>query len=239
MRSKVRAATFCVSAVVFCAAVSIVLLFCSTGAFGYTLEEPFEQTLSAEGVGSVKLGNTNGTVRVVGWERDEISVEATKKVRARNREEAEKIAEALRIEIGREDGVVRIETIYPKRGDGGFWSALFGGGVTGKMSVEYEVYVPGKMDLELHTTNGRVEVEEVSGEVATHTTNGRIVLRDVEGSVRARTTNGGVNIVGLVGTFDVSTTNGSIEVAWSRGGAGQRQRWSVDLRQHEKKTLNG
>ena len=48
--------------------------------------------------------------------------------------------------------VVRIETIYPKRRSGGFWSTLFGGGVSGKMSVLR------KMDL--HTTNGRVEVEE-------------------------------------------------------------------------------
>ena len=225
MRSKVgvasftKAGAFCISAVVFCIAMSIVLLFFSTGAFGYTLEETFEQTLSAEGVSSLKLGNINGTVRVEGWERDEISIEATKKVRARDREEAEEIVEGLKVEIRRDEGAVRIETIYPKRRRGGFWSALFGG-VTRHMSVDYEVYVPGEMDLDLHTTNGRVEVEEVSGEVATHTTNGRIDLREVEGSVRVRTTNGGVKVEGLVGMFDISTTNGSIEVGWSRGGVG-------------------
>ena len=93
----------------------------------------------------------------------------------------------------------------------------------------YEVFVPREMNLDLTTTNGRVEVEEVSGEVVAHSTNGRIVLRDVEGSVRARTTNGGVKVEGLVGTFDVSTTNGSIEVGWSRSGAG-------DCRAH---TTNG
>ena len=54
--------------------------------------------------------------------------------------------------------VVRIKTIYPKRRSGGFWSTLFGGGVSEKMSVAYEVSVLRKMDL--HTTNGRVEVGE-------------------------------------------------------------------------------
>jgi hypothetical protein len=219
MRSKITAATCCAGAAAFCAALFIVLFCFSTGAFGATFEERFEQTLSAEGVARVVLGNTNGTVRVEGWERDEILVEATKKVRAGDREEAEEVSEALRVEISREDGVVRIETIYPKRRRGGFWDALFGRGVSGKMSVEYEVYVPRKMGLDLTTTNGRVEVEEVSGQVVAHSTNGRIVLRDVESAVRARTTNGSVVVGGLVGTFDVSTTNGSIEVAWIQGGA--------------------
>ncbi|MFH1006740.1 MAG: POTRA domain-containing protein [Candidatus Latescibacterota bacterium] len=220
MRSKLATATCCAGAFVFCSAAFILLVLCSTGAFGYSHSEPFEQTLSAEGVERVVLGNTDGSVRVAGWERDEIGVKATKSVRARNQEEAEEILEGLRIAIRREDAAVRIETLYPKGRPQGFLGALFGGGIAGKMSVAYEVSVPRKMMLDLTTTNGRVEVEEVSGQVAAHATNGRIVFREVAGAVRARTTNGGVTIEGLVGTFDVGTTNGSIDVVWSEGGAG-------------------
>ena len=95
MRSKITAATCCTGGAVFCVAVFIVLFCLSTGAFGATFEERFEQTLSAEGVQRVVLGNTNGTVRVEGWERDEISVEATKKVRAGDRDKAEEGAEVI------------------------------------------------------------------------------------------------------------------------------------------------
>ncbi len=84
-------------------------------------------------------------------------------------------------------------------------------------SVSYEVFVPSKIDLDLHSVNGGVTVRGVTGTITAGTTNGGLNLTDLAGKVTARTTNGGVRVQ-LAGSswqgegFDVSTVNGGVTI---------------------------
>ena len=79
-------------------------------------------------------------------------------------------------------------------------------------SVDYTVEVPAGVDVEGSTQNGAIELSAV-GEVDVRTSNGRIELEDVTGSVNAETSNGRIVGRGLDGDgIRARTSNGLIEL---------------------------
>lgn len=182
-----------------------------------TLDETFKKRLDAKEFERVRVHNVNGSVEVSTWKNDEIEIIAYKKVRADDAERAGRLMEAMSIDISENDGALVVETILPRnrRGhSGGFFSWLFGGGGFGS-SVSYEIKVPEKMNLDLHSTNGALTVIGSSGEIVLGTTNGKIRAEDISGAVRAKTTNGSLNIsMKKVDKEELSlkTTNGSVKL---------------------------
>ena len=83
-------------------------------------------------------------------------------------------------------------------------------------SVSYEIHVPKKFDLNLQSTNGRLEVMECDGRMRLETTNGKIIANDVSGSIRCNTTNGSITASFIEVTeeeeMSFTSTNGSIKV---------------------------
>lgn len=70
-------------------------------------------------------------------------------------------------------------------------------------------------EVDVGTSNGRVELEDVSGQVDVETSNGRIIGRDLNGDgVRASTSNGGIELeLGEAQDVAASTSNGAIELS--------------------------
>lgn len=172
-----------------------------------TLEETLEQTLPFSAGSRLEVSNTNGEIEVRAWDRNEIRIEARKKVKSSDAERARNAFEQLEIEIVETADGVRIDTDHPRRGPGSWGRNL-------SMSVHYTIQVPARADLDLGTVNGKVRVLGVDGELDLHTTNGGIFVEDAGGHVQARTTNGGIE-VGLRQVSEgedmvFSTTNGGI-----------------------------
>lgn len=144
-------------------------------------------------------GGANGGVSVEAWDADRIEVEARVWANARSEERAEEIANDVEIVV---DGG-RIRSEGPRTGRREGWG------------VSFEVRVPRDTDLRLHTTNGGIEVVDVSGDIDFRATNGGVTLAGVAGDVHGRTTNGGLHVE-LAGErwsgagMDVETTNGGI-----------------------------
>lgn len=177
---------------------------CERGERGYETSRPRacevrEITLPADdGVLAVD-GRTNGGIRVTGWDRSEVVVQAL--ITASARTSADARSRAASVEIRTDGGRVRAEG---PRGEG-----------ERGWAVSYRVFVPRRMDLDLEAHNGGLRVEGVQGRLELRTRNGGIALADVAGDVRGRTTNGGVT-VRLAGArwdgvgLDVETTNGGV-----------------------------
>lgn len=151
--------------------------------------------------------NTNGSIRVSGWDKDVIHIEARIRVRKHSRRGAREIAEKVRIKFG-EDGIY---AKGPRSGKFSFW------GSNRKWTVDYRIKVPYDSDLAISSTNGSLWVDGVNGDIVVHTTNGGIKLYDAGGDVKGRSTNGSI-FVGLGGDHwngdgvDLTTTNGSIKI---------------------------
>jgi len=164
-----------------------------------------EKTISVPG-GSLNVdGRTNGGVTVIGDSRRDILVRAMVEAHARTESRAEELAEAVRLHT--EKG--RIYAEGPETHNREWWS------------VNFEVHVPARTDLELHAHNGGIAVAGVTGMLRMETLNGGIHLDAVNGDVVAETTNGGLH-VSLDGDrwegkgLDAITTNGGVRLSLPR-----------------------
>ena len=186
-----------------------VTLFAVTGADAETLDETIEKTLPFAAGSRLELSNTNGDVEITTWDRDEIDIEAYKKVRSSSSDKAQRAFEELQIVI--EDSVngVTIDTTRPKGGGGWFNSV--------NSEVRYSIRIPDRADLDIETVNGKVEIEGTHGKIELESTNGGLRVRDAGGSVSARTTNGSIHVeLGSISQDEdmtLRTTNGSITLA--------------------------
>lgn len=147
--------------------------------------------------GSFELSNVNGSVRIEGWDKNEVEVRAVKTTPDR-----QALLDLVTIDVEAKPDALSVSTRYPAEE-----------GV--EVSVDYVIHVPRRAQLnhvnningtvriygseslgELHTVNGNIEVYESGGDVHAHTTNGNIYLElkhpaDGRGA-SAETTNGSV-----------------------------------------------
>ncbi|MFC2088885.1 DUF4097 domain-containing protein [Calditrichota bacterium] len=184
--------------------------------YASTLEETFKKRIPCDEQTLITLKNSNGRIEVSSWENNEVEIIAYKKVEG-SKSSAAKLMERIEIEVDQNDNEINIETVVPKglQGSGGFFSWLFGDNHS-SYSVTYEIKVPYQADLDMNTTNGRINVENLSGRLRLHTTNGKIVGENIKGMVRCHTTNGSINFKFDEITDDdemiFRTTNGSIKL---------------------------
>ena len=145
----------------------------------------------------------NGGIRVEGWDRNEIRVQATVSANARSQDAARQLASEVQVQAG-----------------GGRVSAT-GPSTTGNRewwSVSYRINVPRQNDLDLRANNGGVTIGGVAGTIRFETTNGGVQLSDLGGDVKGATHNGGLKVAlngdRWEGTgLDVQTSNGGVDVA--------------------------
>jgi hypothetical protein len=158
-----------------------------------------EHRLSGAGRVSVDA-RPNGGIEVLGWDRNEVLLEAKVVAQAETEAEARRIASEVTIDMS---GTVRADG--PDAGNRRWWS------------VSYRLHVPRQADLQLSSTNGGISVRSTHGDLDLETTNGGLNLDDVGGKVRGRTTNGGVNLR-LTGQewngegVELRTSNGGVNV---------------------------
>lgn len=146
----------------------------------------------------------NGGIEVQGGNRSDVHVVG----RVQSWAESEAEARELASQVGLETAGGRLRATGPRiRGERNVgWS------------VTWVISAPARLDLELSTVNGGIDVANVAGDLSLGTTNGGIRLEEVGGSVDARTTNGGIEVE-LAGDrwagegLRLQTTNGSIAVA--------------------------
>lgn len=150
---------------------------------------------------TVDAGN-NGGIRVQGWDRNEIRIQAVVTAHARSEAGAKQLVSEVQVQTG--GG--KVSATGPTSRDREWWS------------VSYRINVPRQNDLDLQARNGGITIESVSGTIRFDTTNGGVRLNDLGGDVRGETRNGGLTVA-LGGTqwegsgLDVQTSNGGVTVS--------------------------
>ena len=166
--------------------------------FGVTRE--FAQTYHLKPDGTLELSNINGTVRIEGWDKDEVEVRAVKTT-----PDKESKLDLVSIDVNSTPDNLSISTRYPQEE-----------GV--EVAVEYTVHVPRRTLLKhINTVNGTLRVKDLDSLGDLHTVNGNIEVYESSGELHARTTNGNVYVElkhpsTAHGTM-AETTNGSVLLA--------------------------
>src|SRR6188508_279748 len=127
--------------------------------------EKVSQTYKVGDGAALDLSHLAGDIRVTGGTGSEIKVDATKRVRHRDPEQAKRLLEALRVDINNFNGRIEVRTLYPRRGS-------FGNNVSA--SVDYVISVPVGASVSLKSISGDISVTNVKGEVRAETTSGDV-----------------------------------------------------------------
>ncbi len=153
--------------------------------------------------GSVTILNVNGRIEVEPAEGATIEVRAERQVRAFDDAAAKESLAKIEMREEISPSSIRLETRSPER-----WN--FGR----SQNVTYRVKIPAGLRAYFSTTNGKVRLDNVSGQLTARTTNGGVDAYKVRGSLEARTTNGGLHIdmAEVTGELMFRTTNGGIRL---------------------------
>ena len=146
-------------------------------------------------------GDRNGGIRISGWDRSEVHVEARVQTWGRTEAEARDLADDIEI-----------------RTDGGRIEAETSSGIHRGWSVSYDIQVP--RNLRFQAKNGGISLSRLGGNVKGRTTNGGVTVEldgaswDGEG-LDVATTNGGVKLhipEDYSAELETGTTNGRMRV---------------------------
>jgi len=151
--------------------------------------------------GHLNVNGQNGSIEVIGEDRQDIALEARVGAHASSQSEAASILHQVTIATG---GTV--EAHGPRTSGSRNWS------------VSYKLRVPHRLAGNFHTMNGGLSLAALSGVLRGETTNGSLTFDHLAGDVNLTTTNGGIN-ARLDGSawqgrgLSATTTNGGINVS--------------------------
>ena len=166
--------------------------------------EKFSRSVKVDDRAVLDLSHLAGDVRVTGGSGSEIRIEATKRVRHRNPEEAKRLLEALRIEINTFQGRVEVRTIYPRSTSGR------GNSMSG--SVDYVIAVPAGAAVALKSISGDLTISNVRGEVRAEAISGNVSLTNTPNVSLAKTVSGDVvaRDIGTQSALVLGTVSGNV-----------------------------
>jgi hypothetical protein len=92
--------------------------------------------------------------------------------------------------------------------------------------VRVEVQVPPQAALDLHSGDGHISVNGISGQTRIDTGDGHIEVRDFTGNLRAHTSDGHMTIDGVLSDLDLRTGDGHIDLT-VRPGSKMNNGWLI------------
>lgn len=154
--------------------------------------------------GALDLTGISGDVTITGGGGSDIRVEATKRVRHRDSDEARRLVDELRVETAQFGERVEVRTVYPRRSRG------YDRGSSA--SIDYVVSVPKDASVTVRNVSGDVVVTSVAGDVRAETVSGDVEVRGAPSLAAAKTVSGDVTVrdVGNAGTLVLGTVSGTI-----------------------------
>lgn len=169
--------------------------------------EKVTQTYKVGDNAALDVSHLSGDIRVTGGSGSEIKVEATKRARHRDPEEAKRVLQALRVEINNFNSRVEVRTIYPRRGQPGVMS-----GNSVSASVDYLISVPAGATVAVKSISGDISVTNVKGEVRAETVSGDVNISGTPNLSVAKTISGDVTArdIGTQTTLVLSTVSGTV-----------------------------
>jgi hypothetical protein len=187
-------------------------------------ESVITRTLRFAGQGerTLDIRNLHGSIRVAGYERDAVQLEARRTIAANSerdlrRGEAEAVLDFVE-DAPTIEAVVR-EPNGPVCGED--WDGGWRRRPSYHVTYDFTVSVPARTRLRLCTINGReIIVSGTSGDFDIENVNGRITLNNLRGSGSATTVNGPVTASFLDiprGNSLFKTVNGNVTVTWPDG----------------------
>jgi DUF4097 and DUF4098 domain-containing protein YvlB len=182
---------------------TIAVLLLSSLAVAQDVSEEFHQSYAISPTGAFGLSNVNGDVKIVGWDRSEVRVDAVKTADTRER------LDELKIEVEATSDRVYVRTKYPEN------SGSRGRG--SHAAVTYTISMPRSARIDkVSLVNGALTVDNVAGDINASTVNGEITASGPGGTVDLSSVNGRIQTtlsrLDPARTVALKTVNGEVRL---------------------------
>jgi DUF4097 and DUF4098 domain-containing protein YvlB len=172
--------------------------------------DEWKKEFTTSGKLNLRVETNDADVRISGWDR--------KETEARVITEGYKLGPSdVRVTDRQTGDQVELEVHRP--------SVHFGVGWHNK-NVRIEVNVPREADLNLHTGDGNIRVENVKGGLRLESGDGEIEVHSAEGKLNADTHDGNIRAEGRFDDLDLHTGDGNINAEVDRG-SNPRSNWTL------------
>jgi len=151
----------------------------------------------------LQVESSNGDVEIIGFP-GATTVHVTARTWSRGTTTAEAMARLARVSVDMIQEGNRITLRYD--------AASHDLDVRRYSGVDFRVEVPEETHADVDTTNGWIQVEQISGVLDLETSNGRIDVEESLTEATARSSNGRIRFEDVEGILDLRTSNGRIEL---------------------------
>lgn len=150
--------------------------------------------------GSTVVAQTSlGSVTIIGADVTDCNVVAQIRVQAPTEEEAQKIAEQVKIKLEPVGKTLTVKAEKPTKKR------------KRSISISYDITVPKQTNVECGSSFGAIKLSGIDGNVKGKTSSGSIAAEDIQGSVQLNTSFGSVTCKGISGdNVTVKSSSGSI-----------------------------
>ncbi|MBL7153595.1 MAG: DUF4097 family beta strand repeat protein [Phycisphaerae bacterium] len=149
----------------------------------------------------------NGAIAVTGAEVADCNLTATIVARALTAEEAQALAEKVKVKLVASDGKLETKIARPPKMR------------NQSVSVSLDVRIPSEADLHLKTHNGAVKISKITGNVDGTTYNGAVTVTEITGQIKLTSHNGKITCKEVSGEAYAKTYNGAVAVSYSKTAA--------------------
>ena len=146
----------------------------------------------------------NGSIKVHGQDTSECIITATVTGRASSDEKAEEIVEQTKLRIDQSESGLVFVVNRPLNLN------------NCSVSVSLEVTLPKEINLDLISHNGKIEIENITGNTNAATHNGKVSVTNVSGMIVLKSHNGKVEAKDISGDIDLLSHNGKVEAEFSQ-----------------------
>lgn len=164
-------------------------------------QQTIDARRAAKADGRIEIENAAGSIRVIGWNKDEVAVSGT----------LGHGAEGLSLSGGGDHIMVEVETEGNPHG----------------VRSDLEIHVPAGSRIEIDSYSAGVTVVEVSGTVRVESMSGSISVAGAPKEVDAESVSGAVEITGATKRVHAESVNGAVRV---RGASGEVEATTVNGR---------
>jgi DUF4097 and DUF4098 domain-containing protein YvlB len=160
-------------------------MFGNTYSYNQTVQQAFPKNAS------LRIVSDRGDITVTTWDEPTIKVEVSKKVRAKDQNDANKLDESTRPTINVEGSLVTL-------------NANTSGGGSGAAESDLNVFVPVNGAVDISTRRGSITVQNRVGDAHLSTSHGDITTSDITGNMSADLRSGSITVEKVTGNVQIN-----------------------------------
>lgn len=174
------------------------LLAAAIGLCGSAAADPIQESFTVSNGGKLTVDADSSRLDVRGSDTDQLQITIS-----RRKDSGGDIEDDYIVEFSQEGNSVHLDVKRRNKFTNWFSSGR---------SLVINVSLPSEFDVDLQTSGGSVDVQNLAGVITTRTSGGSLRFENVDGPIHGRTSGGSIHLDGTSSTADLKTSGGGIRI---------------------------